>query len=411
METLPHIDPIATAIARLAEHLSPVEAERCLTEQASGRVLAESICADRDSPAIDVSAMDGYAIRLADLSQLHSQTETSSEPQRLAMPVAAIAAAGAAPVRLPQGAAVQIFTGAAVPAGADCVVRREDTLEAKGEVKFLVSVESLRVGQSIRRRGENIQAGQTVVSQGSVLSAPVMGAIATFAPRQLLVQRRVRVVVLNTGDELARIGQPVEPWQIRDSNGPLLEAWLKQMPWLELVDHRHVSDSLESVMSAIAEQLSVADAILLTGGVSMGDTDFVPEAIAKLGGEAIFHRLPIRPGKPVLGASLGGKLILGLPGNPVSVAVTSRVIGLPMLRKLAGISPIEEALPHCMLSEPDDKQLPLVWYRLVKVAEDSSVRFVDSQGSGDLVSLAQSDGFVEIPTGASGAGPWQVRWW
>ena len=403
MQTLPQIDPVATAIAKLAERLSCVDVEQCLTERASGRVLAEPIIADRDSPPIDVSAMDGYAIRLADLSQ--------SQPHGVAMRIAAVAAAGAAPPGLPPHEAVQIFTGAAVPTEADCVVRREDTIEAVHEVKFVVLADSLRVGQNIRRRGENIQAGQIVLARGTVLSAPVMGAIATFAPMQLLVQRRVRVVVLNTGDELAGIGQAVEAWQIRDSNGPLLETWLRQLPWIELVGRRHVGDSLESVMSAIAEQLSLADAILLTGGVSLGDTDFVPEAITKLGGETVFHRLPIRPGKPVLGASLSGKLLLGLPGNPVSVAVTSRVIGLPLLRKLAGISPMEEAQPRCLLSEADEKKLPLVWYRLVKVAQDSAVRLVDSQGSGDLVSLAQSDGFVEVPIGASGVGPWRVRWW
>ena len=401
METLPQIDPVATAIARLAERLACVEVEPCFTKYASGRVLAEPLIADRDSPAVDVSAMDGYAIRLADLSSARDST----------MRVAGVAAAGAAPSALPPTEAMRIFTGAAVPGEADCVVRREDTEEGLEAVEFRVAAESLRAGQNIRRRGENIRAGQVVLPRGVALNAPVMGAIATFAPMQLLVQRRVRVVVLNTGDELAEVGEAVEPWQIRDSNGPLLETWLRQLPWIELVGRRHVGDSLESVMAAIAEQLPHADAILLTGGVSMGDTDFVPEAIAKLGGEIVFHRLPIRPGKPVLGASLAGKLLLGLPGNPVSVAVTSRVIGLPLLRRLAGIGPMEEKQPSCLLSEADEKKLPLVWYRLVKVADDGKVSLVDSQGSGDLVSLAQSDGFVEIPIGASGAGPWRVRWW
>jgi molybdopterin molybdotransferase len=238
-----------------------------------------------------------------------------------------------------------------------------------------------------------------------------MGAVATFAPVQLTVQRRVRVVVLNTGDELACIGGHVEPWQIRDSNGPLLETWLKQLPWIDFVCRKHVGDKLHSIQSAIAAHLPHADAIVLTGGVSMGDADFVPEAIAKLDGEVVFHRLPIRPGKPVLGAHLDGKLILGLPGNPVSVAVTSRVIGLPLLRKLAGIVPTEASLERCELANADDKTLSLMWYRLVKIGPDSQVRLIDTQSSGDLVSLALSDGFVEIPIGARGIGPWRVQWW
>ena len=398
MEQLPQIDPIAGAIARLVDRLSCVGVESCMTERAGGRVLAEVLLADRDSPAIDVSAVDGYAIRLLDLRS-----------ERL--PVVTVVAAGSAPSSLSAGEAVRIFTGAAVPPEADCVIRREETIELSDQVKITAPVDSLHAGQNIRRRGENTKAGDVVLSRGTVLNAPAMGAIATFAPVQLMVQRRVRVVVLNTGDELAGIGAHVKPWQIRDSNGPLLESWLRQLPWIDFVCRKHVGDTLESVQSAIAAHLPLADAILLTGGVSMGDTDFVPEAVVRLGGEVAFHRLPIRPGRPVLGASLDGKLLLGLPGNPVSVAVTSRVIGLPMLRKLAGIVPTEESLMRCELTNPDDNSLSLIWYRLVKIGPDSQVRLIGSQGSVDLVSLALSDGFVEIPMGARGSGPWRVRWW
>ena len=398
MEQLPQVDAVASAVGSLAERLQVVGTENCITQFAAGRVLSEPLSADRDSPAIDVSAMDGYAIRLSDV-------------QGNALPVSEVAAAGGAPKSLLPGMAVQIFTGAAVPPEADCVIRREDTVESPGYMRITVSVESLQKGMNIRRRGENTKAADVVLPQGTVLNAPAMGAVATFAREQLSVHRRVRVVVLNTGDELAGIGEKVEPWQIRDSNGPLLEAWLRKFPWIEFVSRKHVGDQLGLVQSAIEQHLAEADAILLTGGVSMGDTDFVPEAIAKLGGEVAFHRLPIRPGRPVLGASLGGKLLLGLPGNPVSVAVTSRVIGLPLLRKLAGIVPTEEPLERCELVDADDKTLSLIWYRLVKIDRDSAVRLIGSQGSGDLVSLSLSDGFVELPMGASGNGPWRVRWW
>ncbi len=398
MEQLPQVDAIASAIGRLAERLTCVGSESCLTEQAFGRVLSAPLRADRDSPAIDVSAMDGYAIRLIDL-----------KGERL--PLSGIAAAGSPPRSLQPGSAIRIFTGAAVPAEADCVIRREDTHEFSNEVEISIPRESLHLGMHIRRRGENTKAGDTVLTHGTILNPPAMGAVATFASVQLVVHRRVRVAVLNTGDELAKIGDKVEPWQIRDSNGPLLETWLRQFPWVELVSRKHVGDTLQSVQAAIEAQLSEADAILLTGGVSMGDTDFVPEAITKLGGQIEFHRLPIRPGRPVLGASLNGKLLLGLPGNPVSVAVTSRVIGLPLLRKLAGVLPMEEPLERCELVDADNKTLSLIWYRLVKINAESEVKLIDSQGSGDLVSLSLSDGFVEIPMGACGKGPWRVRWW
>ena len=323
--------------------------------------------------------------------------------------------AGTAPQSLLPNTAIKIFTGAAVPHDANCIVRREDTVENTGgdqvTVQVTVPIESLRVGQNIRYRGENGKSGDEVLPRGTIITPTAMSAIATFAPVQQVVYKRVRVAVLNTGDELSGMGAAVEPWQIRDSNGPLLENWLRRSPWIDFVERRTVTDSLESVINAIESLLPRVDAILLTGGVSMGDADFVPAAIDALGGETVFHRLPIRPGRPVLGAALNGKLILGLPGNPVSVAVTSRVIGSPLLRTLAGIQPTAEPSTTCSLSNADEKSLPLTWFRLVQIASDSTVQLVGTQGSGDLVSLARSDGFVEVPNGASGAGPWRVRWW
>ena len=142
----------------------------------------------------------------------------------------------------------------------------------------------------------------------------------------------------------------------------------------------------------------------------MGDTDYVPAAISSIGGEVVFHRLPIRPGKPILGAHLGSTLILGLPGNPVSVAVTARVFGVPLLGKLAGLtSPPVQPLVH--LSSADDKQLPLTWYRLIEVDSAGRTQLVTSQGSGDLVSLARSAGFVTVAAGQSGPGPWPLTLW
>ena len=142
----------------------------------------------------------------------------------------------------------------------------------------------------------------------------------------------------------------------------------------------------------------------------MGDTDFVPAAIQSLGGEIVFHRLPIRPGKPVLGGVIDGKLILGLPGNPVSVAVTARVFGLPLLRKLSGC-PTPAVRPSVELSAGHDKPLDLTWFRLVNMDDQGQLQLTRSQGSGDLVSLSHSCGFVEIPPGQVGQGPFQLTLW
>ncbi len=397
---LPQLDQLTTAIDRLADLLSPVGIESTDIHSVAGRVLAQPLCADRDSPPLNVSAMDGYALRIQDL---HLKR----------LPVHAIAAAGAPQVELAPQSAVRIFTGGPVPDQADIVIKREDTVEDENFVSFSLKPEDVVSGKNIRFQGENCRTGQVLLPSGTLLTCPKMASISTFGTQTLATFRRVRVAILNTGDELVAPGMKVQPWQIRDSNGPVLEALLKQQSWIEVVERRAVGDELTEISTALHSQLELADAVLLTGGVSMGARDYVPEAIKTCGGQIVFHRLPIRPGKPILGAiGPAGQLICGLPGNPVSVAVTARRFAMTFLRKLGGLQ-IEADL-HSRLatvSNPDSKKLDLIWYRLVKVLPEGNVALCDSFGSGDLVSLSTSDGFIEIPAGQSGAGPWRLRCW
>lgn len=395
---LPQIDPITAAILQLAEKLNVVSAERLSIEGVAGRVLVSDIIADRDSPPLNVSAMDGYALRIADV------TASSS------LPVVAVATAGSPAPLLSTGAAVQIFTGAPVPAEADCVVPRELTIESPQRMQLSMPAVDLKLHMNMRFRGENAQAGSCVLPAGTLLTSAAMAGVASVAGVDVNVRRRVRVAILNTGDELIPPGQPAQLWQIRDSNGPTLDAALASHRWMEVVARERVPDSLEAITQAL-ESLEGADAIVLTGGVSMGDTDHVPAAIAAMGGEIVFHRLPIRPGKPVLGAVRGQQLIVGLPGNPVSVAVTARLIALPLLRRLAGLAEVLPKAPRVEVADADDKQLNLHWYRLVKLDDDGRAVYVENRGSGDLVSLAKSDGVIELPAGRSGPGPWKFLCW
>ena len=385
---MPQLSPVDAALARLSAKLATVDCQLCPLEEAAGRVLGEVLLADRDSPPLDVSAMDGYALKLSDW-----------DGQR-PLPVQATACAGSPPQVLRSGQAIKIFTGGPLPADADCVVRREDTRLDPAGVLVTVPVAKLCRGQNIRRRAENAPRGKPLLEQGTLLDAARMAAVASFAAPQLSVRRRVRVAIVNTGDELAQPGAEVADWQIRDSNGPWLQSWLASCPWVEIVARQRVRDTLDAVSATLADLLPRCDAVLLTGGVSMGDTDFVPAAVEALGGEIVFHRLPIRPGKPVLGAAVDGKLVLGLPGNPASVAVTSRVFGEPLLLRQAGcISSPGRPLVH--LADPDDKRLELTWYRLVRLGDAGQVHLLASQGSGDVVALSLSDGFVELLPGAS----------
>lgn len=401
--SLPQIDSVRAAIDSLAQQLTHVSQERIALTHATGRVLAEPIALDRDSPAIDVSAMDGYAIHFEDLDAFSSEA---------GLQVAAIGTAGHRPLHLSRGQAIRIFTGAPVPVGANVVVQREHTQETASAARLTIPVQAVRLGQNIRRRAENASAGSAVVSSGMIVSESNMAAIASFGLPQIAVYRPVRVGIVNTGDELVPPGESVEPWQIRDSNGPTLQTMVSGKPWLELAFRVTVKDRLERLTGLLQNPPAPVDAWIFTGGVSMGDTDHVPEAITTIGGRVVFHRLPIRPGKPVLGAvGPTGALIIGLPGNPVSVAVTGKRIAVPLLRKLAGAKLLHPPCAWVEVSNPDQKTLDLIWHRLVTLKGEGKACFVDSRGSGDIVSLAASDGFVEIPAGASGAGPWPYYPW
>ena len=394
---LPRVDELTAAILRLADQLCVVDSETLPIAKAAGRVLAEPLLADRDSPPCDVSAMDGYAIQLADFP-LQS------------LPVIHTAVAGAPPAQLQPGTAIKIFTGAPVPLGADTIIVREQTQEADGRVTIQTSRDGIQMGQHIRRRGENIAAGASVLAAGCEVDPVVMAAVATFGKPMLRVSRHVRVAVVNTGDELLPSGEPAEAWQIRDSNGPLLENWLSRLPWIQLVSRTRVPDDFDTIRQHLAAKLEQCDALIVTGGMSAGDTDHVPSAVSALGGTTIFHRLGIRPGKPVFGAHWHQKLIVGLPGNPVSVAVTARILAQPLLQHLAGKCS-QPPTPLVELVEPSHKPLPLIWFRLVEVSADGQVSLIDNRGSGDLVALARSAGFVTIPAGATGRGPWPFTAW
>ena len=205
--------------------------------------------------------------------------------------------------------------------------------------------------------------------------------------------------MLNTGDELVMPGEPVKPWQIRDSNGPVLEAMIRALPYAHLELRRSVADNRDELWQAIDDSLRRCDVLLLTGGVSAGDYDYVPAELERCGVERIFHRLPQRPGKPVYGGiGREGQLVCGLPGNPVSVAVTARRLAIPLMRYKASADPaVLSGSPMAVAVGDEGRPAPpLVWFRLACIDAGGHCQIIDNRGSGDLASLAASDGFVEF---------------
>ena len=386
------------ALNQLASELLLVATENAFPS--AGRVLGEPIVADRDSPAADVSAMDGYAIRIEDL-------------RRSVVPVAGEAQPGQAPRELVPGTAIRIFTGAVIPRGAEAVVMREETDESsRDQVAWHEAATSTVAGANIRVQGENGKAGDLIVPKGAMLGPASIAAAVNFGVWEIALGKRVRVSIIVTGNELFDVAAKPAAWQIRDSNGPTIAAVCATKPWIECMLPTRCLDDAEQLSRILASAIEVSDAVILTGGVSKGDYDYVPEVITGLGAKTIFHRLPIRPGRPILGAvSSTGKLILGLPGNPVSAIVGMTRFGIPLLAKQSGQTDWQPKPSSVRTSGRIDQSLPLHWYRLVKTIDAANVELIDSRGSGDLVALAQSSGFIHQGPGQLGPGPWNFFGW
>lgn len=377
----------------------PVGNERVSLPEAAGRILAQAVASDRDNPAIDVSAMDGYAVRTADMGSG-------------SLSVAGEVRIGVEPGPMPAGSAVKIVTGAPIPPGADAVVKREDVREGSGvggDISF--SIGMIKPGLNIRRKGENAPAGRNVVENGVEVTPPVAAALASFGIANPMVRRKIRVGVLVTGDEVLGVSDSPQPWQLRDSNGPAVMALLARRRWIEARVHSRAPDDPAALKKAFESLLESSDAIIATGGVSMGDRDFIPQVIRDIGGEVVFHKIAQRPGKPIFGAVLpDGRPIFGLPGNPLSVMVTSRRMALPVLERAAGLA-FSPFPCQVRIENPDDRKLDLWWHRLVRSTGPGVMTLVNVASSGDIVSAAGSDGFVEVPPEQSGAGPWPFFPW
>jgi len=406
------LDELQTKHLLLESRLRVVEHERIEVSQATGRILARPILNFRDSPALDISAMDGYAFRYAELeNRLPRPDSDQAQAMGGCFEVTGVAAAGARRLVLSPDTAIRIFTGGVVPQGADVVIPRERCREESDRVWVTIPLDQIPLGWNIRRQGENAKQDEVGLQAGCCIDGPRMSSIVSMNREpQIDVSRKVRVTIINTGDELMGMDSPIEAWQIRDSNGPLLESMLRACPWIEW-NRVSARDDLSEIQTRLKEALDVSDAVFLTGGVSMGDTDHVPAAVRHCGAEVIFHRLAIRPGAPVLGAvGSEGQLIMGLPGNPVSVAVTFRRLGLELLDRMARRVSGRRKW-KIQVSGSDSKTLGLVWYRLVQIQADGTALLLDNRGSGDIRSLGLSDGFIEVPPGSLSQGMFAFYDW
>ncbi|GLZ85501.1 molybdopterin molybdenumtransferase MoeA [Metapseudomonas resinovorans] len=381
----PGLMPVEDALARLLALAAAAPIDACETvglADADGRVLAEPLVAGLDLPPWDNSAMDGYALRMADW-----QGEPLVVSQRIL--------AGSAPEPLKPGTCARIFTGAPLPEGADLVEMQENAeVLPDGRVRFL---ETLKAGQNVRPRGQETRAGDSVLPAGTRLGPIEMGLCASLGAAELLVRRRPVVAVISTGDELVPPGQPLGPGQIYNSNRSLLIAWLKRLG-CSVVDAGILADDLELTRKALAE-LSQVDLILSTGGVSVGEADFLGEALREAG-ELALWKLAIKPGKPLTFGHFRGVPVIGLPGNPASTLVTFGLLARPYLLRRLGVEEVEPlgfVVPAGFTWKKPGNRREYLRARL----ENGRAVIYPNQSSGVLRSAAWAEGLVEVLEGTT----------
>lgn len=385
----PPLKSLDAALAELLAYAQPLEGHALLdTFDADGRVLAQDLVAGLQVPPFDNSAMDGYALRAADLSG-----------PELALPVSQRIAAGSMGEPLAAGTAARIFTGAAVPAGADAVVMQEEcSLLDDGRVQINATV---KAGQNIRKSGEDMQLGSTVLTAGTRLGPAELGLAASMGCARLPLARRPRVALFSTGDELVMPGdvapQDLPAGSIYNSNRFFLRAMLQRLG-CEVRDLGIVPDSYEATVAALQAAAQHSDLVLTSGGVSVGEEDHIKPAVQALGSLDLWA-IAVKPGKPFAYGRVGQAHFIGLPGNPVSSFVTFALLVRPFLLRLQGV--------QALAPQAIDMRADFDWPRADKRREFLRVRLnaqgglerFANQGSGVLTSAVWADGLVDNPPG------------
>jgi molybdopterin molybdotransferase len=390
--------PLETALTQMLDRISPLQdVETLPLGRGFGRIAARDIVSPLNVPGFDNSAMDGYAVRLADVATGN------------ALPVAGKAFAGQPfNAAWPVGTCVRIMTGAPVPAGCDAVVMQEETEQTDGGVRVTASVNA---GQNIRRAGEDITLGTAVYAAGQKLTVAELPVLASLGIAELEVVRKVRVAIFSTGDELQLPGQPLQEGQIYDTNRLAVHLMLEQLG-CEVINLGIIPDDPQKLRAAFIEADNAADVVISSGGVSVGEADYTKILLEELG-EIGFWKLAIKPGKPFAFGKLAHSWFCGLPGNPVSAALTFYQLVLPLLAKLSGNTasplPLRQRVRAATRLKKSPGRLDFQRGILTRNAEGAlEVSTTGHQGSHIFSSFSQGNCFIvlERERGNVEAGEW-----
>lgn len=393
----PNSMPVPKAREVIARFLSPVATvERVAVRAALGRVLATDVISPVDVPAHDNSAMDGYAVRFADLNSDGKVTLKVTGSSFAGVPFKGTVAAGEA---------VRIMTGGVMPQGADTIVMQEHAEAGNGQI---IIGGGHRQGQHLRRAGEDLRQGQPALRQGQPLRPAEIGLIASLGIAEVSVYRKLRVAFFSTGDELVSVGLPLGEGQIYDSNRYTIYGMLTRLG-CEVIDMGVVRDDPALLETAFREAAAAADVVITSGGVSVGEADFVKVLLNKLG-EVVFWKIAMKPGRPLAYGKIGNAHFFGLPGNPVSVMVTYYQFVRDALLKLSGRDPVEPLPTFQVPCTSTLKKAPgrTEFQRGIltrDAAGNPSVRVTGEQGSGILRSMSEANCFIILPSEQGNVAP------
>jgi len=383
---------VEEALERILDEITALNVTQVALPEALGLVLAEDVVAQEDMPPFANSAMDGFALLSRD-----SQPR-DGHPARLRI-TGGVAAGYVAEHAVEEGTAMRIMTGAPVPPGADAVIEVELTRSGGQDSELVEIIKAVPPGNNIRPAGEDIRRGQTVLLRGTGIGPWEIGVLGTLGWAKVPVTRRPHVAVLSTGDEVVDVDQPLQPGKIRNSNGYLLEAAIRQVG---AEPHRLgvAQDTVESLREKFSEATRY-DLIITSGGVSVGDFDLVKDIMTEQG-KINFWRINMRPGKPVAFGHIGGVPLLGLPGNPVSAAVTFELFGRPVIRKMLGHSHLFHPQIDVVVEDGISERVMRRHYVRAHVTQQDGrflARTTGNQGSHILTSLLNANALIIVPEG------------
>ncbi|MFC3414234.1 molybdopterin molybdotransferase MoeA [Algoriphagus hitonicola] len=348
--------------------------------QALGYFLAEPVFSKINVPSFDNSAMDGYAFFWQEnLNSLRIKGE--------------ISAGSTMNLELKNGEAVRIFTGAPMPKGADSVIMQEK-VERKGDEIFFDSSE-VEKGKHVRYQGSQCRAGDRIAEEGSKITPGMVSLLASVGVEHVEVWEFPGISLIITGNEIKDLGEELNPGQIYNANGPALESWLRQLGIWQ-VNQIKVRDEKEAVIQGLKEAMESSDLVIFTGGISVGDYDFVKEAVEANQVQELFYKLKQRPGKPLYVGQKAGKLVFGLPGNPGSVLSCFMQYVKPLIRTWQGEPTAWEAYIKVPLADDFEKKIPLTQFLKAEMKEEKAY-ILQGQESFNLIAFGLADGFVEIP--------------